>query len=992
MPVIVRAGLLGVIYIATAKLGLSLDAVSGFAAAVWPPTGIALAALVLYGACLWPGIAVGAFFVNWSAGAPLLVACGVALGNTLEALIGMALLTRVVGLRPALDRLRDVLGLIVLASGLSTLISATLGVTSGWMGGIIPTAQYGNAWRTWWLGDAMGALVVAPLLFVWSGRRVQPQGGIAEALAVLIVVGALSFAVFGPVFELTLINFSYLVFPPLIWAAVRFGPQGAATATALVLVIAIWGTAQGFGPFAGETLHKGLFMLQGFMSVVAGTTLILGAVMAERRQAEAIVHEQRERLHVTLSSIGDAVIVTDSQSRVTFLNPVAEALTGWPETEALGKDSTEVFQIVNEYTRQAVENPIAKVIREGTVVGLANHTLLIAKDGVERPIDDSGAPIRLPQGRLLGVVLVFRDITERRRAEEAQVRLAAIVSSSEDAIIGKTLGGIITSWNQGAERIYGYKAEDVIGRSLAFLIPPDRPDELPGILAQLAQGEAISHYETERVRQDGQVIPVSLTISPIQDPAGTIVGASTIARDISAQKQAQAEVERRRQEAELLAEIAQNLSTSLDLDTVLQRVVLGAQELCGSERVFLALREPGSDTLVGRYEVGAPEMIYTGLRIEVGKSLGGEVLRTGRPLRTADYASDTRFSQEYVAETRAVGHLAVLAVPLLIHAQVEGVLYATNLATHPFTERDEEILGRLAVHAALAIQNAQLYRQAQAELVERQKAEAALAQAAADLEQRVEERTAALRAAMAERQRLEREAQRAQHFALLGRLAAGVSHEIRNPLAAVFLQVDVLEEELHTPSPDSPAAVTEALVEIKTNLARLDDLVQDYLTLARVTNLQREVQDLGEAMQAWGTEMQHEMEGRGITIEMKGLAGLGLVSFHASTLRRAFLNLVQNAADAMPSGGRVILAGQSTATQVQLHVQDMGSGIPADFREQIFEPLYTTKPGGTGLGLYIVQEIVAAHDGQITVESVEGQGTMFTITLPCAGMEETQQV
>jgi len=683
-------------------------------------------------------------------------------------------------------------------------------------------------------------------------------------------------------------------------------------------------------------------------------------------------------------------MVTDSQGRVTFLNPVAAALTGWPETEALGKDNTEVFHIVNEYTRQTAENPVAKVIREGTVVGLANHTLLIARDGVERPIDDSGAPIRHPQGHLLGVVLVFRDITERRRAEEVQVRLGAIVSSSEDAIIGKTLGGIITSWNQGAERIYGYQAEDVIGRSLAFLVPPDRPDELPAILARLAQGEAISRYETERVRQDGQVIPVSLTISPIRNPAGTIVGASTIARDISAQKQAQAEVERRQQEAELLAEIAQNLSSSLDLDTILQRVVTGAQELCGSERVFLALREPGSDALVGRYEVGAPELTYMGLRIEAGKGLGGEVLRTGRPLRTANYASDTRFSQEYVGRARAAGQLAVLAVPLLIHARVEGVLYATNLATHPFTERDEEILERLAVHAALAIQNAQLYRQAQAELAERQKAEAALAQAAAELEQRVEERTAALRAALAERQRLEREAQRVQHFALLGRLAAGVSHEIRNPLAAVFLQVDVLEEELQTPSPDSPAAVTEALDEIKINLARLDDLVQDYLTLARVTNLQREVQDIGTALQAWGTEIQHEMEGRDIAIEMQGLAGLGLVAFHASTLRRAFLNLVQNAADAMPSGGTVILAGQSTATQVQLYVQDTGSGIPADLWEQIFEPLYTTKPGGTGLGLYIVQEIVTAHGGQITIESVEGQGTIFTITLPRAAMEETQ--
>src|SRR6266542_10189 len=145
---------------------------------------------VLYGTRLWPSIAVGAFLVNWLAGAPVLVACGMALGNTLEAVLGTVLLTRVVGFRPSLDRLQDVLGLIVLAAGLSTLVSATCGVTSGWLGGVIPAAAYGKAWRTWWLGDALGALVVAPLLFVWSGhgRGALPRRWLPEALMLLVAV------------------------------------------------------------------------------------------------------------------------------------------------------------------------------------------------------------------------------------------------------------------------------------------------------------------------------------------------------------------------------------------------------------------------------------------------------------------------------------------------------------------------------------------------------------------------------------------------------------------------------------------------------------------------------------------------------------------------------------------------------------------------------------------------------------------------------------
>ena len=254
----------------------------------------------------------------------------------------------------------------------------------------------------------------------------------------------------------------------------------------------------------------------------------------------------------------------------------------------------------------------------------------------------------------------------------------------------------------------------------------------------------------------------------------------------------------------------------------------------------------------------------------------------------------------------------------------------------------------------------------------------------AQLNGELEHRMAELQRETAERQRLEREAQRAQHFTLLGRLAAGISHEIRNPLAAVFLHVDVLEEELKQPLPASPAQVTEALAEIRTNLTRLEDLVQDYLTLVRTSQLERTPHDLGAALLAWATEWQPLALRQSVRLRLEGLEELGTVAVHANTLFRALLNVVQNAVDAMPHGGTLTLAGQGTATHVQLHVRDTGSGIPAEHRAAIFEPLYTTKPGGTGLGLYIVREIVTAHGGQVSVESVEGQGTTLTLTLPRA--------
>ena len=259
----------------------------------------------------------------------------------------------------------------------------------------------------------------------------------------------------------------------------------------------------------------------------------------ERQIRPEDLDAERERLRITLASIGDAVISTDAEGRVVFLNSVAETLTGWTQAVAEGQPLTEVFQIVNEYTREPAENPAFQALREGVVVGLANHTILIARDGTERPIDDSAAPILDDAGLAKGAVLVFRDVTERRGFEEAQARLAAIVESSVDAIVSKTLEGIVRTWNAGAERLFGYTAEEVVGRSITVIIPPDRLHEETEILARLSRGERIEHYETVRRAKDGRLIDISLTISPTRDPEGKIIGAAKIARDITERRRAE---------------------------------------------------------------------------------------------------------------------------------------------------------------------------------------------------------------------------------------------------------------------------------------------------------------------------------------------------------------------------------------------------------------------------------------------------------------------
>src|ERR671936_198660 len=291
---VVQVGALTAVYVAAAKGGLLLATVGAQVTLVWPPTGIALAALLLGGSRLWPGVALGATLANASTGVPVATACGMGTGNTLEALVGAGLL-RHVGVQPSLERLRDVVALVALAAGLSTIASATIGVTSLVLGGVIPRTAAMPAWGTWWLGDALGDVVVAPAVLVWTARPWRTMGWrrSAEAAVLLVAVVTVSQTVFGGWFGVTRLYglpLVYLVFPVALWATLRFGPPGAVVFTGVVSSSAIWGVVHATGPFVqGTILRYNLLNTQVFMGVVAVTVLILAAAVAERERAAAHV-------------------------------------------------------------------------------------------------------------------------------------------------------------------------------------------------------------------------------------------------------------------------------------------------------------------------------------------------------------------------------------------------------------------------------------------------------------------------------------------------------------------------------------------------------------------------------------------------------------------------------------------------------------------------------------------------------------------------------
>ena len=323
-------------YVVAGRLGLVITAVGGFATPVWAPTGLSLAALVLFGQRLWPGIALGALLVNLWAGASAGVALGISAGNTLEAVLGAYALSRVPGFDPGLGRLKDVLAFVLLAALLSTVVSATVGVSTLFLGGILPRAELLATWRVWWVGDAVGDIVVAPLLMAAPGLRdvLRDRRRLWEGVGIVLLAVVLGQLVFRlePSTPLHLLVRPASFFPLLVWAALRFGPGGGAAATFLVSSLAIWGTASGTGPFVYETLAERLTLLQGFMANLAATTLVLAAVTTERRRAESALREANDELEARVqrrtTELREAILARDQMLGVVahdLRNPLTAA-------------------------------------------------------------------------------------------------------------------------------------------------------------------------------------------------------------------------------------------------------------------------------------------------------------------------------------------------------------------------------------------------------------------------------------------------------------------------------------------------------------------------------------------------------------------------------------------------------------------------------------------------------------------------------------------
>jgi PAS domain S-box-containing protein len=453
------------LYVGAAKLGIELSVAHGVITPVWAPTGIALAAVILFGPRFAAAVAIGALIANATSGASLGEAIFISVGNTLEALVGRELLVRA-GFRPSLDRVRDVLALVFLAACVSPTVAATNGVTTLLVGGDVSGSSYGSEWVLWWAGDAIGNLIVAPLILVWATvpRRRPTRAEVVEALVVLALLAGVSSFVFLAGYW----RYPHLLFPLLIWVVLRFGQRGAVTASFVVCGIAVAGAVAGQTPLGSDSATEVVQILEALLAGIAVAMLLLGAVLAERDSAATLLAEAQELAHIgswEWDVAADRVTWSDELYRIYGVEPQSIDIT-----------YERYLERIHPEDRELVRNAVARAAAEGSSFVFEHRTVL--RDGRVRWLQGRGRVVLNDAGKPVRMVGTSQDVTERKQLDELRDTILSTVSHELRTPLTSIVGFAMTLRHRG-QTLEPAAYSEIVGH-LA-----EQSERLQGLLADL---------------------------------------------------------------------------------------------------------------------------------------------------------------------------------------------------------------------------------------------------------------------------------------------------------------------------------------------------------------------------------------------------------------------------------------------------------------------------------------------------------------------------
>ena len=642
--------------------------------------------------------------------------------------------------------------------------------------------------------------------------------------------------------------------------------------------------------------------------------------------------EVRARLASIVEHAQEAFVMTNSDGIIQAWNPKATTTFGWTEEEAIGRSLAET--IIPDGFRDGYRQGLRQFLETGDRSGIDER---IEVEGLHRlghsfPIELAISAVETEDGWSFHAFM--HDISARKREDSERSRMASIVEASADAIFSYSLDGVVTSWNRGAERLYGYSAAEVVGTDISRIVPPDRPRDVDRIISYVKRGERLENYETVRVEKGGRLIDVSLTVSPVRDEAGRIVEAAITARDISERKRHDAYRQAQHQATRLLAETADPADAIADLLEILARAVgwpCGAIWYRDGEETRMRCvdtwQSPGIDGDLCPFETG-------------------EVLELDEPpVRriTWEQIGDPGTVIPGAGPALAAGIGTVLWVPVAIEGTMLG---AVELMTRRHLERDEPAIAMTSAVSSLLT-----------ELLRRRHAEA-------------------------EAERLKDE-----FFGM-------VSHEMRTPLTSIIGYTELLGDfEAENLSEQGRGF----LDVIERNARREMRLVGDLLALVRIEagsfSVEPEMIEMTAVASASVDAASPRAEAEKVKLTAK-LEQMPKSLGDPHRIGQVIDNLLSNAIKFTPEHGEVEVRLRRDGDAAVLDVADTGIGIPEDEQEKLFERLYRASSAtdrhipGLGLGLTITKAIVEAHDGQISVVSEVGKGTTFRVEIPLRGLEE----